>query len=562
MPSIDFRIYTGKLTPTPRVVETHLKKWTMPVLSVHDLEIRVGARVLMEHVNFRVSAGDKIGLVGRNGAGKTTLTKTLAGETLPTNGKIDRGGEIGYLPQDPRSGNPEDLARTRILDARGLGQLALGMHESSMAMASDDPKVAEAAMKKYGNLTDRFNALGGYAAEAEAASIASNLNLPDRILDQQLKTLSGGQRRRIELARILFSDAETLILDEPTNHLDADSVVWLREFLKQYKGGFIVISHDIELVGETVNRVFYLDANRTVIDIYNMNWKNYQRQREADEERRKKERTNVEKKATALQLQAAKFGAKASKAAAAHQMVARAERMLSGLEEVRAQDRVAKLRFPTPAPCGRTPLMASNLSKSYGSLEIFTAVDLAIDRGSKVVILGFNGAGKTTLLRILAGVVQPDTGQHEPGHGLRIGYYAQEHETIDVKRSVLENMVSSSPNITEMEARKVLGSFLFTGDDSNKLAGVLSGGEKTRLALAMIVVSGANMLLLDEPTNNLDPASRLEILDALAHYEGAVVLVSHDEGAVEALNPERVLILPDGVEDHWNKDYQDLVSLA
>lgn len=562
MPSIDFRIYTGKLTPTPRVVETHLKKWTMPVLSVHDLEIRVGARVLMEHVNFRVSAGDKIGLVGRNGAGKTTLTKTLAGETLPTNGKIDRGGEIGYLPQDPRSGNPEDLARTRILDARGLGQLALGMHESSMAMASDDPKVAEAAMKKYGNLTDRFNALGGYAAEAEAASIASNLNLPDRILDQQLKTLSGGQRRRIELARILFSDAETLILDEPTNHLDADSVVWLREFLKQYKGGFIVISHDIELVGETVNRVFYLDANRTVIDIYNMNWKNYQRQREADEERRKKERTNVEKKATALQLQAAKFGAKASKAAAAHQMVARAERMLSGLEEVRAQDRVAKLRFPTPAPCGRTPLMASNLSKSYGSLEIFTAVDLAIDRGSKVVILGFNGAGKTTLLRILAGVDQPDTGQLEPGHGLRIGYYAQEHETIDVKRSVLENMVSSSPNITEMEARKVLGSFLFTGDDSNKLAGVLSGGEKTRLALAMIVVSGANMLLLDEPTNNLDPASRLEILDALAHYEGAVVLVSHDEGAVEALNPERVLILPDGVEDHWNKDYQDLVSLA
>ncbi|CAH0149436.1 ATPase components of ABC transporters with duplicated ATPase domains [Plantibacter flavus] len=562
MLSIGFTIYTGRLTPTLRVVETHPKKWTMPVLSVHDLEIRVGARVLMEHVNFRVSAGDKIGLVGRNGAGKTTLTKTLAGETLPTNGKIDRGGEIGYLPQDPRSGNPEDLARTRILDARGLGQLALGMHESSMAMASDDPKVAEAAMKKYGNLTDRFNALGGYAAEAEAASIASNLNLPDRILDQQLKTLSGGQRRRIELARILFSDAETLILDEPTNHLDADSVVWLREFLKQYKGGFIVISHDIELVGETVNRVFYLDANRTVIDIYNMNWKNYQRQREADEERRKKERTNVEKKATALQLQAAKFGAKASKAAAAHQMVARAERMLSGLEEVRAQDRVAKLRFPTPAPCGRTPLMASNLSKSYGSLEIFTAVDLAIDRGSKVVILGFNGAGKTTLLRILAGVDQPDTGQLEPGHGLRIGYYAQEHETIDVKRSVLENMVSSSPNITEMEARKVLGSFLFTGDDSNKLAGVLSGGEKTRLALAMIVVSGANMLLLDEPTNNLDPASRLEILDALAHYEGAVVLVSHDEGAVEALNPERVLILPDGVEDHWNKDYQDLVSLA
>ncbi len=516
----------------------------------------------MEGVTFRVSDGDKIGLVGRNGAGKTTLTKTLAGEALPTKGHIERTGEIGYLPQDPRSGDPEMLARTRVLNARGLGTISLGMHQSSLDMASPDETVSATAMRKYGTLTDQFNALGGYAAEAEAASIASNLKLPDHILDQQLKTLSGGQRRRIELARILFSDAETMILDEPTNHLDADSVVWLREFVKNFRGGCIIISHDIELVGETVNRVFYLDGNRTVIDIYNMNWRNYQRQRVADEDRRKKERANAEKKASTLQLQAAKFGAKASKAAAAHQMVARAERLLSGLEDVRVVDRVAKLRFPQPAPCGRTPLMATDLSKSYGSLEIFAAVDLAIDRGSKVVVLGLNGAGKTTLLRILAGVDKPDTGQIEPGHGLRVGYYAQEHETINVKRSVLENMVSSSPNITEMEARRVLGSFLFTGDDSHKPAGVLSGGEKTRLALAMIVVSGANVLLLDEPTNNLDPASRDEILDALAHYSGAVVLVSHDEGAVEALNPERVLILPDGVEDHWNKDYLDLITLS
>ncbi|BDZ47051.1 ABC transporter ATP-binding protein [Naasia aerilata] len=429
-------------------------------------------------------------------------------------------------------------------------------------MASEDPQVADRAMKKYGNLNDRFLALGGYAAEAEAASIASNLNLPDRILDQPLKTLSGGQRRRIELARILFSGADTMILDEPTNHLDADSVVWLRDFLKTYPGGVIVISHDIELVGEVVNRVFYLDANRSVIDIYNMGWRQYLKQREADQERRKKERANAEKKASVLQLQAAKFGAKATKAAAAHQMVRRAEKLLSGLEEVRVADRVAKLRFPDPAPCGRTPLMANDLSKNYGSLEIFTAVDLAIDRGSKVVVLGLNGAGKTTLLRILAGVDKPDTGVIEAGHGLRIGYYAQEHETLDVKRSVLENMMTASTTLTETEARRVLGSFLFTGDDTSKPAGVLSGGEKTRLALAMLVVSSANVLLLDEPTNNLDPASREEILGALAGYTGAVVLVSHDEGAVEALNPERVLIMPDGTEDLWTKDYADLISLA
>ncbi|MCW2287758.1 ABC-F family ATP-binding cassette domain-containing protein [Leucobacter luti] len=532
------------------------------MITVEDLAIDVGARRLMSGVTFRVNPGDKIGLVGRNGAGKTTLTRTLSGELQPAEGKITISGELGFLPQDPRTGDPDQLARHRILDARGLGTITQNLAKASMDMASEDPVVAEKAMKRFGNLTDRFQALGGYAAESEAASISNNLGLPDRILDQPLGTLSGGQRRRIELARILFSDADTMILDEPTNHLDADSIVWLREFLKTYKGGVIVISHDIDLVGETVNRVFYLDANRQVIDTYNMTWKLYLRQRAADEERRRKERANVEKKASALQLQAAKFGAKASKAASAHQMVARAERMLSSLDDVRQVERVAKLRFPDPSPCGKTPLMATGLSKSYGSLEIFAGVDLAIDRGSKVVILGLNGAGKTTLLRLLAQVDEADTGEIIAGHGLKVGYYAQEHETLDVKASVLQNMVSVSQHLTEMEARRVLGSFLFTGDDVLKPAGVLSGGEKTRLALAMLVVSSANVLLLDEPTNNLDPASREEILDALAHFTGAVVLVSHDQGAVEALNPERVLIMPEATEDHWSKDYLELIELA
>ena len=293
-----------------------------------------------------------------------------------------------------------------------------------------------------------------------------------------------------------------------------------------------------------------------------MGWKQYLRQREADEERRKRERAGAEKKASTLQLQAAKFGAKATKAVAAQQMLKRAERLLEGLDDVREKDRVAKIKFPDPAPCGRTPLMASNLSKSYGSLEIFTAVDLAIDKGSKVVVIGLNGAGKTTLLRILAGVDKPDTGQLEPGHGLKIGYFAQEHETLDIKKTVLQNMQDQAPQLGDTDARKVLGSFLFTGDDVNKPAGVLSGGEKTRLALAALVVSSANVLLLDEPTNNLDPASREEILRALSTFTGAVVLVSHDVGAVQALNPERVLILPDGAEDHWNEGYAELISLS
>lgn len=532
------------------------------MLSVQDLEIRIGARLLMSGVNFRVEKGDKIGLVGRNGAGKTTLTKILAGDNQPTHGAVSSRGEIGYLPQDPRSGNPEELSKNRILNARGLGDLAEKLAIAATDMGSIDESTYERGMKNYSRYEEAFLSAGGYAAEAEASSIASNLGLSEQILSQPLKTLSGGQRRRIELARILFSKAETMILDEPTNHLDADSVVWLRDFLKSYEGGLIVISHDVELIGETVNRVFYLDAMRQVIDVYNMGWKHYLKQREADEERRKRERANAEKKASTLQLQAAKFGAKATKAAAAHQMARRAEKLLDGLEQVREQDRVAKIRFPDPAPCGKTPLMAENLSKSYGSLEIFTSVDLAIDKGSKVVIIGLNGAGKTTLLRILAGIDSSDTGRVLAGHGLKIGYYAQEHETLDVSKSVLENMQRSAPHLNDTDSRKVLGSFLFSGDDVEKPAGVLSGGEKTRLALATLVVSSANVLLLDEPTNNLDPASREEILRALSNFTGAVVLVSHDEGAVLALNPERVLILPDGVEDHWNQGYADLIALS
>ncbi|WP_396897451.1 ATP-binding cassette domain-containing protein [Nesterenkonia ebinurensis] len=205
--------------------------------------------------------------------------------------------------------------------------------------------------------------------------------------------------------------------------------------------------------------------------------------------------------------------------------------------------------------------MAKALSKSYGSLEIFTGLDLAIDRGSRVVILGYNGAGKTTLMRLLAGVSQPNSGEVVHGHGLKLGYFAQEHDTLDTDRSVLENMKSAAPFLNDTDQRKILGSFLFSGDDVAKPAGVLSGGEKTRLALATLVASSANVLLLDEPTNNLDPASRAEILAALRTYEGAVVLISHDPGAVQALGPERVLLLPDGAEDLYSSEYEDLITL-
>ena len=532
------------------------------MISARELEVRAGARLLIGPTTFSVSPGDKIGLVGRNGAGKTTLMKILAGQLLPSSGTVQRKGVIGYLPQDPRTGDLHVTTKARILSARGLDQIALRMDKYSTAMATAQGAERDKAMASYAKAETEFLAQGGYSAQSEAARIAANVGLPERTMNQTLDTLSGGQRRRVELARILFLGADTLLLDEPTNHLDADSIVWLRGFLKSFAGGLIVISHDVALLGDTVNKVYHLDATRQVIDQYNMGWAKYLTQRETDEKRRKRERANAERKASALQAQADSMRAKATKAVAAQNMERRAEKLLEGLDEVRMADKVAHLRFPDPAPSGKIPLSAQGLCKSYGSLEVFFDVDLVVDRGSRVVVLGLNGAGKTTLLRLLGRVEEPDIGEVHDGHGLKLGYYAQEHETLDMSQTVLENMMEAASELSETEARSILGSFLFTGDDVDKPTRVLSGGEKTRLALSMLVVSRANVLLLDEPTNNLDPASREEVLRAINTYKGAIVLVTHDEGAVEALNPDRVLLLPDGTEDLWNPAYIDLVSLA
>lgn len=542
------------------------------MITATDLEVRAGARILLapDGPDLRVQPGDRIGLVGRNGAGKTTTLRILAGEVEPYAGSVTRAGEIGYLPQDPKVGDLDVLARDRVLSARGLDVLLTDLEKQQALMAEvADEDERDRAIRRYGQLEERFVALGGYGAESEAGRICASLGLPERVLTQRLRTLSGGQRRRVELARILFAASEsgagnstTLLLDEPTNHLDADSLGWLRDFLRLHTGGLVVISHNVDLVADVVNKVWFLDAVRGQVDVYNMGWRRYVDARATDEQRRIRERANAERKAAALRAQAAKLGAKATKAVAAQNMLRRADRMMAALDEERVADKVARIKFPTPAACGRTPLVANGLGKTYGSLEVFTGVDLAIDRGSRVVILGLNGAGKTTLLRLLAGVEQPDTGVLEPGYGLRIGYFAQEHDTLDNDATVWENVRHAAPDAGEQDLRGLLGAFMFTGPQLEQPAGTLSGGEKTRLALAGLVASTANVLLLDEPTNNLDPASREQVLDALRSYRGAVVLVTHDPGAAAALGPQRVVLLPDGTEDYWSDEYRDLIELA
>jgi len=531
----------------------------MPI-EAQQLEIRIGARQLLKPTDFHVSAGDKIGLVGRNGAGKTTLTRVITGDMLPSGGSVRVTGKLGYLPQSTHAADPGQTALDRVMSARDIASLISRIRKAEKEMTDPDPDVMEKAMRRYDRAMQDFENAGGYTAQSEAIKMGESLGLSQEVLKQTLGTLSGGQRRRIELARILFSDADTLILDEPTNHLDADSIEWLRGYLKNFEGGFLVISHSTELLDETVNKVWHLDAQLAQIDMYSMGWKAYLHQRVVDEERRRREREVAEKKAERLMKQGIRLHAKATKAVAAQNMMRRAEKLLEGTQEAQRKEKVADIRFPEPAPCGRTPIMAKDISKAYGSNIVFAGINLAIDKGSRVVILGYNGAGKTTTLRILAGEETPDTGEVVYGHGAKIGYFAQEHDTVDDTLTVLENLQHVAPELNDTQARSILGSFLFSGDDAMKPARVLSGGEKTRLALATLVTSRANVLLLDEPTNNLDPASRDEILKAIAKYEGAIVLVTHDEGAVEALNPERVLLMPDGDEDLWNDEYLDLVA--
>ena len=420
-------------------------------------------------------------------------------------------------------------------------------------------------MRRYEQADAALHAGGGYSAEAEAPA--------DRVQPRASRTgssasrcgtLSGGQRRRVELARILFSGAETLLLDEPTNHLDADSIVWLRDFLKAHKGGLIVISHDVGLLEACVNKVLHLDANRAEIDLYNIGWKTYLTQRETDEQRRKRERMNAEKKAKALIAQADKMRAKATKAEAAQKMLRRAEKLLAGRRGRAScrqgrQDQVPRPRAVRPDAAHRRG--AVQVVRLPGGLHRRRPGDRQGQPG-----------GDPRAERCGQDDAAAHPRRHRPtrhrrgqarGTACKLGYYAQEHETLDTSAAPCWRTCGTPrPSSPTPRPAGCSGSFLFSGDDATSRPAVLSGGEKTRLALATLVVSGANVLLLDEPTNNLDPASREEVLDAIRTYQGAIVLVTHDEGAVTALEPDRVLLLPDGVEDLWNAEYADLVALA
>ncbi len=531
------------------------------MLSCRDILIEIGPRRLVSGGSFVVDAGIKAGLVGPNGAGKTTLLRTLAGEREPDGGEIHRRGRIGYLSQDPTTAalDVSTTARERILTARAIGSLEREMEEVRAQMEHVSGAQRDRLIRRFSRLEDEFSAGGGYPAKAEAERFAAGLGIGTDELDQPVVTMSGGQRRRVELARILFADTDVLLLDEPTNHLDLDARDWLISFLTGYKGGLLMVSHDLPLLDEAITTIHALDHG--TIETYRGDYSHFRVERRRRQERRRKERRRQEADIARLEEGIRRFKGSSEKLAKrARSWETRVQRIRSDLVHVDRPGRAVTVRFPEPEASGRTPLRATSLTKAYGDNIVFVDIDVDLDRGERIAIIGLNGAGKTTLLKILAAQEQPDLGEVVRGHNATIGYYAQEHESIVAGRSVLEHLREVS-SLSDRELRGILGHFLLA-DKIDQDAGTLSGGEKTKLALARLVVGGHNVLMLDEPTNNLDPQATEALLGSLHAYSGTLVLVSHDRDFVAALSPHRAILMPDGETRHFDEDMLGLVELS
>jgi ATPase subunit of ABC transporter with duplicated ATPase domains len=531
----------------------------MTTLQVRALAVEAGGKTVVQGLTFVMAAGEKVGLVGRNGAGKTSTLRVLAGEAPPLEGSVQREGAVGYLRQDPRQHRADDAltALDHVLSARDLVEVSQNLERARLRM---DREPTELLIRKFSQLQERYEQLGGYRSESEARTIVAGLGLAQDRLSLPVTALSGGERRRLELARILFGGSDLLLLDEPTNHLDADAKRWLMKFLGSYRGALMLVSHDIGLLDASITRILHLDRDGVVE--YKGTYTQYREARAADEVRLTSLVGRQEKEIKRLKTLADSMRGQTEKRARKAKTL---DTRVTKLEAKKAvgptHEKRVRFRFPPPPHCGRTALEAQGLAKSYGGPNVFEGVGFNLGRGERLLVLGLNGAGKTSLLRILAGISKPDAGSFHLGHGVSLGYYAQEHEGIHEGMDVLAHMKAES-SADDQALRSLLGMFGLAGAIAFQDGGTLSGGEKTKLALAQLVAGRRNLLLLDEPTNNLDPPSRTAIAEGLAGWPGAMVLVSHDPEFVEALAPQRVLLMPDGDLDLWDEDLMDLVELA
>jgi ATPase subunit of ABC transporter with duplicated ATPase domains len=531
------------------------------LLHAENITKDIGTRRLFAGIDLTLYPGDKVGLVGRNGVGKTTLLKLLAEPAKSGQMRVRHFGNVGYLPQDPRIDDNVDLSKSVVDHVISSLRLDAERDELAELLAAMEVDPSESAIAAYSSAQERYAAKGGYTAEERAGSFARGIGLREERIGAPLSELSGGELRLAEIARILFASPDALLLDEPTNHIDTDARLWLLDFMRNYRGGLLVISHDIDLLDESITRVIHLDEG--LAHEYKGTYSLYIGSRAADEERREKLDAQRDADARRMKTLADKMrGQSAKRAKAAKALDRRVATLRAEAPTAIAKQRDANYKFPDPPHCHRTVLMVDSLAKSYGDNDVFEDLSFTLDRGQRMCLIGFNGAGKSTLLKLVAKLTEPTEGSVEYGTGVSVGYYDQEHGDIDSSESVIENARKGLSGFSDPETRALLARFQLTGATVHQNAMTLSGGEKTKLALAKLVAGRHNVLLLDEPTNNLDPASRDYIAGALASWTGTIIAVSHDTEFIDVLNPDFSLVLPEADFSHWQAGDLEMVALA
>jgi len=507
------------------------------MLNIHNLSVSFGGEYLFKEIAFRLNAGDRVGLIGKNGAGKSTLLKLLSKEMEPDMGTLatEKDIKIGFLKQDldfEHGRSVLDEAYEAFTDIKAL-ELKLEEINVQLAERTDyESDLYHQLMVDLNDLTHQYEVHGGYNYQGQTERILLGLGFKREDFNKSTDTFSGGWRMRIELAKLLLQNNDVLLLDEPTNHLDIDSILWLEQFLLNYAGALVIVSHDRMFLDNVTNRTIEISLGR--IYDYNKPYSKYLELRDEIKAQQLSARKNQEKEIQQTERLIDKFRAKASKATMAQSLIKKLDRMER--IEVDEDDLSAmKLRFPISVTPGKVIFEMENLSKSYGKKEVLNGVDIILERDSKTAFVGQNGQGKTTLAKILVGELEYE-GRLKHGHNVEIGYFAQNQmEYLDGNKTILDTMIDAANEKNRSKVRDILGSFLFSGDDVDKYVKVLSGGERNRLALAKMLLQPFNVLVMDEPTNHLDIKSKHILKEALKQFEGTLIVVSHDRDFLQGL---------------------------